>query len=480
MNSKSYSDDEIDLLELLLGVRARLWVVAALVGVGFLLGSLVDRPTIYDARAAFEISDPNGKFGDPASDPAIDRLAGSRFIAEVFEKAVGAGTAGALIGAEDGAADLDRFQAMYRDSVTVSRLPSGTISVLVSHPDPSAAALLANVTVETAMESLVRERGETAEIWFENASRSIAEAASRRDEASLSLRRAVEAGESEETIRQRQADLANARAAHDLLVEAFNAEVTMAIALPEVQIIEEASVPSAPRPKGLSPSIVFGAAGGVGGLLLAGLWAIASGRIHSTGTMRRFAQAGITADAVGSSGQVGQGPSEGGAFSVLQPGATDILIALRSRGSDVTVVAATEETLSPLPVAVWLARRLIEGGGQVSVVAVNLSVPESAEKVGASMMTEQRKLDGVEVVVPSGAFDYGAQFPDLLASLTRGEKKGHVIIACGSEWSKTVLRMVLDHHPMVLAVTGRGKTRRATLAAIRQIAAIDVNIMLKT
>ncbi len=499
MATKDDSQDEIDLSELLFGLRSHLWIVLVCVLCGAAFGKMLERPAVFEARAVFVISEPRAFLSKtPDSQPqfddqVIELLLGYRFAGGVFEDVSASGSADVLTGGEGGASAgdgqaetvaLSRFIDMYRASVSVSRATSKAIEVVVRHPDPSAAAKLANAIVERAVSVIPQDGSGRANAWMQEATRTIGEAGIRRDEASRALTAALKAGEAEGIIRDLKMELATARASYDLLMEAFKAKASMAVAVPEANIIEAARVPTAPRSQGISPPIVFGAAGMVTGGLIAGLWAILSGRIHSRTTMTRFVRAPINAVQSGRTRFLRTTASGGGAFSIAEPGATEILVALRSRGSRVAVIVAGDEAISPLPSALWLSRRLSDDRRTVPVIAFGVSQPSGAPEAPLAKETSAvkglvaRKVEAGDVLFPSEPFDFSLHFSDLLASLKQDGPGGHVILACGAAWSTTVLRATVQHDPLVIAVTKPGKTGRERLYALRRAAPPDVNIML--
>lgn len=499
MISKNDSQDEIDLSELLFGLRSHLWIVlvCALCGVAF--GSLLERPAVFEARAVFGISEPRAFLAKtPDAQPqfddhVIELLVGSRFAEGVFEDVSASGSADVLTGGEGDAsagdgqpetAALSRFLDVYRASVSVNRSTSKAIEVVVRNPDPTAAAKLANAIVERAVSVIPQEGSGRANAWMQEATRTIGEAGIRRDQASRALTAALEAGEAEGIIRDLQMESAMARAGYDLLMEAFKTKVSMAVHVPEASILEAARVPTVPQSHGISPLVVFGMAGMIAGSLIAGLWAIVSGRIHSTSTMIRFVQAPINALQSDWRRLFRTTASGSGAFSIAEPDATEILVALRSQGSSVAVIVATDEAISPLPSALWLSRRLSGDRGIVPVIAFGVSQPMGTPEVpGADVSTVgsglvARSVETGEVLFPSERFDFSLQFSDLLASTIQGGAGGHVIFACSATWATTVLRATVQHDPLVIAVTKLGVTRRSRLVTLRRVATLDVNIML--
>lgn len=424
VNSRDTSEDVIDLAELLLGLRARVWLIALFIAAGAALAYLVPRTTYFEVRAAFEISDLNGKFRNPDSDPVIDRLVGTRFVASLYEELEKTGSVEALLvgpWADDDETEtaLYRFLEMYGDAVSISRMPTGTVEVLVSNTDAPAAARLANMIMELGIAALIQERREAVTVWLEESSRRIAQADARRDEASLALRNAVADGASEDVVRELQGEVSAARANHDLLKEAFKDEAVEAISLPEMTVIEEARVPRMQEAKGISPVVVFGAVGGVVGSLIAGLWAVMSGRIHSPSTMQKLVAAEITAAGVGAA-------TTSAAFSVVEPGGTELLVSLRSRGSGVTAVAATDESITPMPVALWAARRLSRDGVPVFVTPVGRAAPDVVDDGDVKNRMAMRKSKVWKCVAAPRAFTSVSVLP---ISWRHSPRKGHPAVS---------------------------------------------------
>lgn len=209
------SQDEIELSELLCGLRSHLWIVLVCVLCGAAFCKLLERPAVFEARAEFDTSvsrmvSAGWTEAQPQfDDPIIDLMVSSRFAEGVFEEMTALGSAGFLTGRAVGAgattdaagarneeadsAALSQFLDFYRTSVSNGRTASEAVEVSVSHPDPSTAAMLANVILGNVLTVIPQEWSVRAEVWMEEASRTIAGAGIRRDDASRALTLALEA-----------------------------------------------------------------------------------------------------------------------------------------------------------------------------------------------------------------------------------------------------------------------------------------------
>lgn len=489
--SPEREDEVVDLPELLLAMRAWVWVTVLCVLCGVGLGLRFHQEPLFEARAIFEHFDSLSRNEDSIGDPVIERLMGSSFADRVYE-AVPASSLKLVIGkapeslfatAVPGDDPARRaFQSVFVQSILISRTANGLIEVVATHPSGPLAAELANATVQTAITVLAEDRLVEASDWMESAATSIAEAEVRLDEALAALSSVLRADGNENAIKALRMDLAFARAQHDLLVEAFNQEAHLGISKPTLTMIEEARVPSVPIQQGISAPIVFGAIGLAVGTLLAGILGVSSGRIYSTRILKRLADAGVDGVEEGKGWPFGGVAGSAGGFAIAEPSATEIMVELRARGSGIAVVAATDVAISSLPAALWLARRVSLSNKRAIVIALGVVAPTSPLEAvattasGGGAIFVKRQSDGSEVLYPSERFDFSQHFEELLAAARQDGVNSQLIVACSSAWTATVLRATTQNSPFVIAVTRQGRTKRSSLDGLRRIAALDVNI----
>lgn len=507
MTTQERHEDVIDLSELLRASWARSWLVAIVTLVGVGLGILVSHGPVFQAKAVFEFVDPfaysREVIADPLNndpvidDPVIERLIGSNFVNGLFDYLVDINSADMMpidtMNSEDATRSNKIIDAQYREeflenylnSVKVSRTLNGAIQVVVTHSSAERATVLANITAEQAVRFLADQRQNSANALLEEATSEIAEAKLREDDAYSALTAAVRSKATDATLQNLQMELASAQARHELLLAAFSANMRSAVAMPESRVVEVATMPTEPLPQGVSPLVVFGAIGCVVGILISTLLGVLSGRIYSTDTMARLAQARVNGVERRRSALISDSDLHAMSFDIEEPDATEILVVLRSRGASVVFVAATDDSISPLPAALWLARRISGGIKPATVISFGFKAQtlgaEVADTVGLqeSRYIVKQKHSSVDVLFPTDQFDLSLHLPDLVTGETNRDQGGVIVLASNSVWSTAVLRVALRYSPSIVVLTKKGKTRRSSLEALRRLTEFDTNIMVR-
>lgn len=460
-------DDEIDLAELALAIWAR-WpaVVLPMVLGGVVSGYLsTGQPVLFQAQSTFDVL----QNGQPVGNGVLDQMMGqtrAEQVAADLDMANDARFVGAAIGSTAAAT------AAYQSSVVVARTKNGSISVSVTHADPTAAADLANAVVERTLRDI--EEGQAAELAAkrQELARDLSAALGRLRQSQSALEayqppKGISARSRDEFASLERAAL-EAEAEYNVLLEEVRAQANSGGAEVVTRVYQQASVPAAPIPSRTSLTLALGPILGlVAGAALALLLSWRSGRLYSATSLQSQAAARMTIR-VARNEETELGTATGAA----------LLLALANHPSRLAVIASTAPELDARAFALGLGKELMRHGRPVMFVAIGDGATDAAGLSPDTANPCLRKGQVGELTIIEPASD--ASIPDLLmspgfgiAATSAASPNDLVLVSVSHDWAATTLQALSAQSPYLVALAQPRLTRRKTLEQLRSAVEID-------